>query len=109
MTTTAEQICFQLTSSEDSLLPADRDSPVAPPATEDEFFIGSVGDVDNSHLSVYSMHITNWAAGQATMTGLGNSQLVAVAAYNGSCSGNFGGDCVPRRASTIRLTPSATA
>jgi len=49
----AEQICFQLTANESSLLPADTDSPVGPPATEDEFFIGSVGAVDNSHLSVY--------------------------------------------------------
>ena len=63
---TAEQICFQLDGTEDSLLPADRDSPVAPPATEDEFFIGSVGDVDNEHLSLYSMHITDWATGSAT-------------------------------------------
>lgn len=93
----AEQICFQLTQSEDSLLPADRDSPTPPPNTEDEFYIGSVADVDNSHLSVYSMHINDWATGNATITGSGNSQLVAVAAYNGSCSGNYGGACVPQK------------
>ena len=57
------------TATEDSLLPADRDSPTQPPSTEDEFFIGSVGDVDNSHLSVYSMHINDWSTGNATMTG----------------------------------------
>ncbi len=93
---TAEQICFQLDQTEDSLLPADRDSVARPPLNEDEFFIGSVGDVDNQHLSVYSMHITDWATGQATMTGLGNSQLVAVAPYTPSCDGNYGGDCVPQ-------------
>ncbi len=93
---TAEQICFQLTVNESSLLPADRDSPVGPPATEDEFFIGSVDAVDNAHLSVYSMHINDWASGNATMTGLNNSQLIAVAPYNGSCNGNYGGDCVPQ-------------
>jgi hypothetical protein len=93
---TAEQICFQLEATEDSLLPADRDSPVPPPASEDEFFIGSVGDVDNSHLSVYSMHVNDWSTGDATMTGLGNSQLVAVAPYTPSCDGNYGGDCVPQ-------------
>jgi len=92
----AEQICFQLSGSEDSLLPADRDSPTQPPSTEDEFFIGSVGDVDNSHLSVYSMHINDWATGNATMTGKGNSQLVAVATYTPSCNGQYGGDCVPQ-------------
>ena len=93
---TAEQICFQLDQTEDSLLPADRDSPVPPPASEDEFFIGSVGDVDNSHLSVYSMHVSDWSTGSATMTGLGNSQLVSVAPYTPSCDGQYGGDCVPQ-------------
>jgi len=92
----AEQICFQLSGTEDSLLPADRDSPVPPPATEDEFFIGSVGDIDNSHLSLYSMHINNWGTGNATMTGLGNSQPVAVATYTPSCNGQYGGACVPQ-------------
>ncbi len=91
----AEQICFQLTTNESSLLPADRDSPVGPPATEDEFFIGSVAAVDNSHLSLYSMHINDWETGSATMTGLNNSQLIAVAPYTGSCSGQYGGNCVP--------------
>ncbi|MGC2110704.1 MAG: hypothetical protein WA655_14380 [Candidatus Korobacteraceae bacterium] len=100
---TAEQICFQLTPNEDSLLPADRDSPVAPPSSEDEFFIGSVAAVDNSHLSLYSMHINNWSTGDATMTGLGNSQLIAVAAYTGSCNGNFGGDCVPQQGTSAQL------
>ncbi|MGA2903456.1 MAG: hypothetical protein ABSD98_06480 [Candidatus Korobacteraceae bacterium] len=97
---TAEQICFQLDQTEDSLLPADLDSPVPPPGSEDEFFIGSVGDVDNAHLSVYSMHITNWATGSATMTGLGNSQLVTVAPYTPSCDGGYGGDCVPQKGVT---------
>ena len=57
---TAEQICFQLSASEDSLLPGDVDSPSSPPASQDEFYIGSVGDVDNSHLSLYSFHINHW-------------------------------------------------
>ena len=92
----AEQICFQLSGTEDSLLPADRDSPVSPPATEDEFFIGSVGDIDNSHLSLYSMHINNWGTGDATMTGLGNSQPIAVTPYTPSCNGSYGGACVPQ-------------
>jgi hypothetical protein len=38
---TAEQICFQLTPNDYSLLPADVDSPVPPPANQDEFFRGS--------------------------------------------------------------------
>ena len=94
----AEQICHQYSSSEDSLLPADRDSVTPPPAGEDHFAIGSVGDVDNSHLSLYSAHINNpadWSQG-ASFTGDHNSQLLAVATYSGSCSGSFGGACVPQ-------------
>ena len=96
----AEQICFQLEQIEDSLLPADAESQVTPPATEDEFFIGSVGDIDNSHLSVYSMHINSWSPASATMTGLGNSQPIAVAPYTPSCNGQYGGDCVPQKGIT---------
>jgi hypothetical protein len=96
---TAEQICHQYTSSEDSLLPADRDSPTAPPNGQDQFAIGSVGDVDNSHLSLYSVHINNlndWTQG-ATFTGDNNSQLLSVATYDPSCNGGYGGDCVPQK------------
>ena len=96
----AEQICFQLEQTEDSLLPADAESSVPPPATEDEFFIGSVGDIDNSHLSTYSMHINSWSPASATMTGLGNSQPIAVAPYTPSCDGQYGGDCVPQKGIT---------
>ncbi len=95
----AEQICHQYTSGEDSLLPADLDSPTNPPSGEDQFFIGSVGDVDNSHLSLYSAHINNpsdWTQG-ATFTGDGNSQLVAIAPFTPACNGSYGGACVPQK------------
>lgn len=96
---TAEQICHQYTSSEDSLLPADQDSPTNPPSGEDHFFIGSVGDVDNAHLSLYSAHINNlndWSQG-ATFTGDNNSQLLSIAPFNPACNGGYGGDCVPQK------------
>ena len=115
---TAEQICFQLSNNpgnnmfyQDSLLPADRDSRVAPPATEDEFFIGSVGDClgsgcpsnPNSVLSVYSMHINNWSTGDATMTGNGDTQLVNITPFTPSCNGQYGGACVPQEGVTDKL------
>jgi len=93
----AEQICHQYTNTEDSLLPADLDSTTAPPAGEDQFFIGSLGDVDNAHLSLYSAHINNpsdWSKG-ATFTGDGNSQLLPIALFNPAC-GAYGGACVPQ-------------
>jgi len=99
---TAEQICHQYTATEDSLLPADQDTATNPPSGQDQFFIGSVGDVDTSHLSLYSAHITNpadWSQG-ATFTGDGNSQLIPIASFTPACNGNYGGDCVPQKSIT---------
>ena len=95
---TAEEICFELLNDglNSNLLPADVDSPTPPPAGEDEFFIGGVNAVDNSHLSLYSMHINNqndWSQG-ATFTGTGNSQLIAVAPYTSACP--YPNACVPQ-------------
>jgi hypothetical protein len=98
----AEQICHQYTSHEDSILPADRDSVTAPPSNQDQFAIGSIGDVDNSHLSLYSVHINNpndWSQG-ATFTGDNNSQLLSIATFNPACNGGYGGSCVPQKGIT---------
>jgi hypothetical protein len=100
----AEQICHQYTNTEDGLLPADQDSKTNGPAGQDHFFIGSVGDVDNAHLSLYSAHVTNpkdWSKG-ATFTGDGNSQLISIAMFNPAC-GTYGGDCVPQKGITDLL------
>ena len=92
------QICHHFKKSDDSLLPADVDSPTPPPATEDAFFIGSVAaNNDNSTLSLYSCGQENWAAGTMVCTGDGNSQLLKVSKYNGPCNGSFEGDCVPQK------------
>ena len=103
---TAEQICHQYSSNDDSLLPADIDSPTVPPTGQDEFAIGSLGHVDNSHLSAYSAHINNqndWTQG-ATFTGDNNSQLIAITPFTSSCDGRRGGDCVPQKGTTTKLT-----
>ena len=94
------QICFQLTTIEDSLLPGDLDSVLSPPNTpagtpQDEFYIGSVGDVDNSHLSLYQFHADFTTPANSFVLGSPNTILQAVPTYTGSCSGSFGGNCVP--------------
>ncbi len=99
------QVCFQLHISsqcttqhigcQDSLLPADIDSTTNPPAAEDQFFIGSVADVNNTHLSLYSVHIDWLHPSQATITGDNNSQLTLVPAYSLLCSGPLD-PCVPQ-------------
>ena len=101
----AEQICHQYgitPNYNDSLLPADQDSPTPPPAGQDEFAIGSVGDIDNSHLSLYSAHIINqndWSQG-ATFTGDNDDQLLNIATFNPACNGAYGGACVPQKGIT---------
>src|SRR5271165_1371070 len=97
----AEQVCLQLGGNDFSLLPADLDSPTKPPANEDEFFIGGVNAVDNSHLSLYSMHV-DWSNPQgATITGKNNSQLITVATYTNAC--NYPSSCVPQKGTSDKL------
>jgi len=91
----AEQVCFLLSTSDFSLLPADIDSRVPPPANQDVFLIGGLGAVDTSHLSLYSIHV-DWSNPQgATITGNNNSQLIAVPTFTPACNGRYQADCVP--------------
>ncbi|MGO9519863.1 MAG: hypothetical protein ACLPND_22730 [Candidatus Korobacteraceae bacterium] len=103
---TAEQICHQYPNNapnyEDSLLPADIDSITPPPNGEDQFAIGSWGDIDTSHVSLYSVHIndpSDWTQG-ATFTGDNDDQLLTIASYNPACNGAYGGACVPQKGIT---------
>ena len=96
---TAEQICHQYPNNspnfEDSLLPADIDLG-PPPSGEDQFAIGSLGDIDNTHVSLYSVHVTT-SPFSATFTGDNDSQLLSIANFTPSCHGSFGGACVPQK------------
>lgn len=92
----AEQVCFLLSTNDLSLLPADIDSPTLPPANQDVFLIGSLGAVDSSHLSLYSIHV-DWSNPQgATITGNNNSQLIAIPTFTPACGGRYIGYCVPQ-------------
>ncbi len=94
---TAEQICFQLTANDYSLLPGDQDSTVPPPANQDEFFIGSY-DVDssNNHLYLYSMHPVYSNPSQSTFSGSGLADPFTVPTYTPFCDSNpIRGACVP--------------
>ena len=84
------------------MLPADIDSITPPPNGEDQFAIGSLGDIDNSHLSLYSVHIndpSDWTQG-ATFTGDNDSQLMPIATFTPACNGAYGGACVPQKGIT---------
>jgi hypothetical protein len=102
------QICFQLSATEDSLLPADLDSILGPPNTsagtpQDEFYIGSIAAVDNSHLSLYQFHADFTTPANSFVLGSPNTILQMVPTYSGSCSGAFGGACVPQAGTTALL------
>lgn len=79
----AEQICFQLTHNDFSLLAADQDSNVPPPHGQDEFFIGSYDvDASNNHLYLYSMHPDFSNPSQSTFRGSGLAHPFTVPTYN---------------------------
>jgi hypothetical protein len=99
----AGQKCFQLSMSDDGLMPVDIDSPTEPPAGEDIFLIGGLGMSDNSHLSLYSVHI-DWAnPDAATITGGSNSQLITVPQFNPACNGQYRANCVPQEGISDQL------
>jgi len=94
----AEQICFQLTPNDYSLLPGDQDSNLAPPNGQDEFFIGSYDvDASNDHLYLYSMHPDYANPSQSTFTGSGLADPFTVPAYNPYDPGcnPIRGACIP--------------
>jgi hypothetical protein len=93
----AEQICFQLTDNDYSLLPGDQDSTTAPPSGQDEFFIGSF-DVDssNDHVYLYSMHPVFSNPSQSTFVGSGLADPFMVPTYTPFCDSNpIRGACIP--------------
>jgi hypothetical protein len=101
----AEQVCFtNLTGAEDTLQFAHIESPTQPPSGEDAFAIGSVGDVDNSHLSLYSIHV-DWSQPQnATITGVGNSQQISIPTFTPACGpGDYSDACVPQLGTADKL------
>jgi hypothetical protein len=91
----AEQICFQLSSNDFGLLPADIDSSTPPPPNEDEFFIGGDLSLGNDALYLYSMHPDFANPSQSTITGNNLSQPITVAAFNPACNGQRFLGCVP--------------
>ena len=99
----AEQQCFQLSANDYSLLPGDLDSPTAPPTGQDEFYIGSMGRVDNAHLSAYSFHVDFVTPANSVVTGMNNSQLLPIANFTPACNGNYGAACVPQKGITDLL------
>jgi hypothetical protein len=98
----AEQICFQTSTNDTSLLPGDLDSSIQPPAGQDEFFIGSyLEDPTNTHLYLYSMHPVFPNPSQSTFVGSNLADPIAVPAYTPFCpESEF---CVPQQGTTEKV------
>ncbi len=88
----AEQVCFELSAGDGGAQPADIDSTVPPPGSQDEFFFAIW---DATHLSEYQFHADFAHPQNSFVTGSNGSQLLTVPAFNPACNGNFGGACVP--------------
>ncbi len=96
----AAQVCFQLTTGDFALLPADLDSSIPPPGFQDEFLFSLW---DDAHLALYSFH-TDWTDPMnAFMTGSGGSQLFTVPSFTPACNGQYLGACVPQLGSSDLL------
>jgi hypothetical protein len=89
----AAQVCFQLTTSDFALLPADLDSMSPPPNGQDEFLFSLE---DSSHFALYSFH-TDWVDPMNSfITGSGDSQLFEVPSFTLACNGEGLAACVPQ-------------
>jgi len=97
----AQQICFQTGTFDDSLLPADLDSAATPPPSgEQEVFLGSI---DNGTADVYQylFHVDFTTPSNSTFTGGGGTMPIAVASYSLACGGFSA--CIPQKGITDKL------
>ena len=89
----AAQVCFQLGTTVASILPADLDGTIAPPAGAPNFQL-SLG---SNALSFFTFHVDFVTPANSTYTG---PTSIPVAAFTQACSG---GACIPQPGTTQRL------
>ena len=98
----AEQVCFQTSDNDTSLLPGDLDSNIPPPNGQDEFFIGSyLEDPSNSHLYLYAMHPDFANPSQSTFEGNNLANPISVPAYTPFCP--LSEFCVPQNGTSEKV------
>ncbi len=85
--------CFQLTTSDASLLPSDLDGATSPPAGSPNYFL----DLGSNSLNLWKFHVDFANSSNTTLTGPTN---VAVAAFNDACGG---GTCIPQAGTSEKL------
>ncbi len=90
----AEQICFQTGTFDDSLLPGDLDSPSTLPAPgQPEVYLGSIDNTNpGTVIYEYLFHVDFTTPTNSTFTGGGGTMPISVASFSLLCGGF--GDCV---------------
>ena len=89
----ATMICFQQSSSVDSLLPSDMDGNIVPTIGEPNFFM----DFTTNALRMWKFHVDFTTPSNSTFTG---PTTLAVASFSQLCGG---GTCVPQPSTTTQL------
>ena len=89
----ATQQCFQLSTSYASLLPADLDGTIAPPAGAPNYLVNRL----SSSLGFWKFHVDFANSANATLAG---PTSIPVAAYSAACSG---GACIPQPGTSQKL------
>lgn len=103
---TARQICFLApTMFDDSLLPADIDSPnMLPPSGEPEMYLGSIDNAPRSSVIYeYLFHANFTTPSLSTFRGFGGTMPVSVPQFELSCNGVGSADCIPQRGISTKL------
>jgi len=93
---TATGLCFQLGTSDASLLPSDSDGSTAPPAGSPNFFL-ELGT--SNTLNLYKFHVDFANSNNTTLTG---PIAISVPAYTDACGGS-GGTCIPQPGTAQQL------
>ena len=89
----ATQVCFQLGTSVNSILPADLDGSIAPPAGAPNFQL-SLG---SNALNFFKFHVDFVNTANSTLTG---PTSISVASFSQACSG---GTCIPQPGTSNKL------
>jgi uncharacterized membrane protein len=103
---TAKQVCIFDNSNgtlfDDSLLPADLDSPgTPPPAGQDEVLLGSIDNANPGTMVYEYLFHVDFVGSGSTLTGVNGSMPITVSTYNLACGG-FGA-CIPQKDVTYSL------
>jgi hypothetical protein len=94
----AEQICFQTGTFDDSLLPGDLDSPDTLPALgEPEVLLGSIDNTPPTGNVIYKylFHVDFGTPSNSTFTGAGGTMPIPVAPFTMACGG--AANCIPQK------------